>query len=291
MAWLRAITRTNIGAVSLTLTLVTGCGSRQSERPSGDAAVVGGDTGSESLTGAVSFTNDIYPTVLTTCAVATCHISATQMNHYADFSTTALTYARWVNAPGSDFCVTPDLFVQKTVVVPGQPAYSLLIEKISSTREEPCNDNHYPRMPPPPRPALSGADIERWTRWIAEGAMVLVLNATTLATLNEIEVGDMPAEVTFSPDGRQAWVANNMSNTVNVISPGTKTVVATIPVGEVPVVPLAGRKRIRLRRQRGRPDRERHRPPARSRRSNDQSRLHAGHGQTGSRRPPVGDGS
>lgn len=172
MAWLCPITRTNFGAVSLTLTIIAGCGSRQSETPRGDGPVVGGDAGTESETGAVSFTNDIYPTVLTTCAVGTCHDTATQMNHNADFSTAALTYARWVNAPGSDFCVTSDLFVQKIVVMPGRPSDSLLIEKISSPREEPCNENHYPRMPPPPRPALSSIQIELWARWIAEGALL-----------------------------------------------------------------------------------------------------------------------
>lgn len=81
---------------------------------------------------------------------------------------------------------------------------------------------------------------EVWTSQMMMGGMVLVLDARTLTTLNEIEVGDMPAEVTFSPNGSQAWVTNTMSNTVNVINPSTKAVVATIPVGEVPVVPSQG---------------------------------------------------
>ncbi len=66
---------------------------------------------------------------------------------------------------------------------------------------------------------------------------VLVLSATTLATLQEIPVGDMPAEVTFSPGGTQGWVANMMSNTVSAINPSTKTVFKTIAVGEMPIVP------------------------------------------------------
>lgn len=111
MAWLCAITRTNVGAVSLTSVVVAGCGSRRAETSPDDAAVVGGDAGTELVIGAVSFTSNIYPTVATCCAVAGCHVSATPTNHYTDFSPAALTYARWVNTPGSDFCVTPDLFV------------------------------------------------------------------------------------------------------------------------------------------------------------------------------------
>ena len=120
----------------------------------------------------MSFANDIFPTVLSTCAVSGCHDMATQMNHSSNFSTASLTYARWVNGPGFDFCaVSSELYVLKMVVVPGRPEESFLLEKISSTREEPCRDFHHPRMPPPPRPSLSAEQIELWTRWIAEGAV------------------------------------------------------------------------------------------------------------------------
>ena len=132
-------------------------------------AVEDADSGSQPDAGGVRFTSDIFPTVLSTCAVAGCHDMATQMNHYANFSTAPLTFNRWVNGPGVDFCV-PSGFVQKIVVVPGRPQDSFLIEKISSTREELCTANHYPRMPPPPRPSLSAAQIELWSRWISEGA-------------------------------------------------------------------------------------------------------------------------
>ena len=128
------------------------------------------DSGSQPDAEGVRFANAIFPVVSSTCAVAGCHDMATQMNHYASFSTAPLTYARWVNGPGVDFCVPSGLFVQKIVVVPGRPQDSFLIEKISSTREELCTANHYPRMPPPPRPMLSAAQIELWSRWISEGA-------------------------------------------------------------------------------------------------------------------------
>jgi hypothetical protein len=166
--------------VGLAMVFVAGCGvapSQSSPRDAtaatdGAAASDGAADVADSGSPGVGFANDIFPTVLSTCAVSGCHDMATQMNHYSNFSTAPLTYARWVGGPGSDFCVSPsELYVEKMVVVPGRPEESFLIEKISSTREEPCNDLHHPRMPPPPRPSLSSGQIELWTRWIAEGAV------------------------------------------------------------------------------------------------------------------------
>lgn len=81
---------------------------------------------------------------------------------------------------------------------------------------------------------------EVWTSQMMEEGMVLVLDATTLATLQEIPVGMMPAEVTMAPEGNQAWVANSMSNDVTVINPSTKAILATIGVGETPILPSQG---------------------------------------------------
>ena len=50
----------------------------------------------------------------------------------------------------------------------------------------------------------------------------------------------MPAEVTFSPEGSQVWVANTMSNTVSVINPSTRKVFKTIEGGEMPDPPPQG---------------------------------------------------
>ena len=50
-----------------------------------------------------------------------------------------------------------------------------------------------------------------------------------------IPVGDQPAEVTFSHDGKSAFVANSASASVSVIDVPTKAVVKTVPVGEGPV--------------------------------------------------------
>jgi hypothetical protein len=83
-------------------------------------------------------------------------------------------YGSWVNQIGFNHCVPgsdvgigqPSLDKQR--VVPGDPAASLVMEKITDPREA-CTPFHG-RMPPPPRPRLRVAEIETIRRWIAEGA-------------------------------------------------------------------------------------------------------------------------
>jgi YVTN family beta-propeller protein len=76
---------------------------------------------------------------------------------------------------------------------------------------------------------------EIWTSQIDKNGTVLVYDANTYNLKNTISVGKEPAEVTFSNDGLRAFVANGMDNSVSVINPNTKTVIATIPVGQNPV--------------------------------------------------------
>ena len=85
---------------------------------------------------------------------------------------------------------------------------------------------------------------EIWTSQMDMSGKVLVYDAATYALKNTITVEDEPAEVTFSADGTKAYVCNGMSNTVSVINPSTKAVVATINVDMNPVGawPAAGGK-------------------------------------------------
>jgi YVTN family beta-propeller protein len=76
---------------------------------------------------------------------------------------------------------------------------------------------------------------EIWTVAMASPGSVLVLDGKTLEILKTIPVGNMPAEVTFSRDGKYAFVANGESGTVSVIDPKTKSVVKTVTVGDDPV--------------------------------------------------------
>jgi len=76
---------------------------------------------------------------------------------------------------------------------------------------------------------------EVWTSQMSEPGAALVLDAETLETRRTIEVGNHPAEVTFSASGGYAFVANGGSNSVTVIDAESKAVVTTVSVGEDPV--------------------------------------------------------
>lgn len=77
--------------------------------------------------------------------------------------------------------------------------------------------------------------LELWTSQMETSGKVLVYDASSWQLKNTINVGKQPAEVTFSADGTKAYVANGGDNTVSVINPLTKTVTATISVGDDPV--------------------------------------------------------
>jgi YVTN family beta-propeller protein len=82
---------------------------------------------------------------------------------------------------------------------------------------------------------FSPDDTEIWTSQTSISGKVLILDATTLSVKKEIPVGKDPAEVTFSFDGKYAFVCNGGDNSVSVIENTTKNVVKTIPVGANPV--------------------------------------------------------
>ena len=78
--------------------------------------------------------------------------------------------------------------------------------------------------------APNGAEI-----WVPQMDVDGKVNATTYALTNTITVGMMPAELTFSANGSKAYVANGDDDTVSIINVGSKTVVATVNVGDNPV--------------------------------------------------------
>lgn len=82
---------------------------------------------------------------------------------------------------------------------------------------------------------FSPDEQEIWTSQMTSPGSVLVLDAQTLDTKTTIPVGDDPAEVTFSDDGRYAFVANGGSDSISVIDVSSKMVVDTMQVGDTPV--------------------------------------------------------
>jgi YVTN family beta-propeller protein len=90
----------------------------------------------------------------------------------------------------------------------------------------------------------SPAGTEVWTSQNGTPGTVAVLDAATLAPRQTLAAGAMPAEVTFSPDGARAFVANSGETTVSVFDVASKQPVQTVTVGRTPVGAWPGRDGI-----------------------------------------------
>lgn len=91
------------------------------------------------------------------------------------------------------------------------------------------------RLPSPNHNAVFAPDGRVWTSQISSPGRVLLLDPTTLATVDEVTVGDGPAEVTFAESGTHGFVANTDSDSVTILDAATGAVVETLPVGDAPV--------------------------------------------------------
>ncbi|WP_225987797.1 YncE family protein [Rufibacter sp. LB8] len=92
-------------------------------------------------------------------------------------------------------------------------------------------------LPKMPHNAAFNADgSELWVSQEDEmRSQVLVYNTGNWALKNTILVGKGLSEVTFSTDGSKVFAANTADATVSIISPATKMVMGTVPVGKDPV--------------------------------------------------------
>lgn len=81
----------------------------------------------------------------------------------------------------------------------------------------------------------SPGGTEIWVPQMDMKGKVLVYDAITYALKSTITVGMMPAELTFFSDGTKAYVANGDDDNVSVINVASKSVVATVTVGNNPV--------------------------------------------------------
>jgi YVTN family beta-propeller protein len=83
--------------------------------------------------------------------------------------------------------------------------------------------------------AFSPDGTEVWTTQMGEVGSALALDVATLEPIDEQSTGSGPSEVTFSADGRRAFVANTHASTVVALDIATLERVGTVLVGEAPV--------------------------------------------------------
>ncbi|HEU5057973.1 MAG TPA: YncE family protein [Kofleriaceae bacterium] len=83
--------------------------------------------------------------------------------------------------------------------------------------------------------AFSPDGTEVWTTQMGEVGSALALAVATLDTIDEESTGSGPSEVTFSADGRRAFVANTHAASVVALDVATRERVGTVLVGDAPV--------------------------------------------------------
>ena len=103
-------------------------------------------------------------------------------------------------------------------------------------------DAHPSKLPPPLsepqyktplRMAFRPKSSELWITLEAAGGVAIVETKTRLK-VGEISTGGAATDVTFTPDGRRAFVSNRQDDTVSVIDTATRKVTNTLKVGDEP---------------------------------------------------------
>jgi hypothetical protein len=147
------------GSVALNLGCTVSNPEAATETPQ-DANPTAPDTSIVAPDAAATMLDRVAAIVVPNCAVSGCHDAQT-MEHGMDLSTGSKIYASWVNQLGLDHCRN----MGRTRVVPGSPETSLVMTMITGALCE-----AWPRMPPPPRTALTTEQIEVVRAWIGAGA-------------------------------------------------------------------------------------------------------------------------
>lgn len=112
----------------------------------------------------------------------------------------------------------------------GAAAYLLMMDATTGTLRESRKLDH-----PAHNAVMAPTGNAIWAAQSATAGTVLVLDPVLLGTRSTVSVGEMPLEVTLTPNGQYAFVANNASDNVTVIDVVSKSIVKTIAVGDGPV--------------------------------------------------------
>ena len=90
-----------------------------------------------------------------------------------------------------------------------------------------------PQYKTPLRMAFRPRSAELWITLEAAGAVAIV-DTQSRSKVAEIPTGGAATDVTFTPDGRRAFVSNRQDDTVSVIDTATRNVTHTLNVGDEP---------------------------------------------------------
>jgi hypothetical protein len=112
-----------------------------------------------------SFVRDVQPIFTSRCALPSCHAYSPDI----DFTLVldlrpAAAYADVVNVPSKQCAGEPR-------VTPGAPDLSYLLRKVEGLQQDSSGCGDGARMPPPPIPPLSSAQIAALRSWILDGAL------------------------------------------------------------------------------------------------------------------------
>ena len=129
-----------------------------------------------------------------------------------------------------------------SVTIGGTPATSFIVNSASSiTATVPPYISGQINVTTPLGTANSNVNFKNTSGYVpyayclnTNDANVSVINTNTNNVVTTIAVGNGPFGISISPDGNNAYVADNYSNTVSVINTTTNLVTATIPVGSAP---------------------------------------------------------
>ena len=177
----------------------------------GDASISVVDPASDRVVGRIQIDGAVFPH----------HVYASPDRGRIAVSVPGIDLSMGHHHPGAGSGSGHDVSVQGSILV----LDSSTGETLASTWLDEMNHNA----------AFSPDGTQVWTTQMGEVGSTLALDVDTLEPIDEESTGSGPSEVTFSADGKRAFVANTHSSAVVALDIHTLERVATVLVGEAPV--------------------------------------------------------